>query len=53
MAQTMHLIFRDGRLIKDKVSGLEKKVSGVSVQVSEQREVPSQPLVAGAALGIS
>jgi hypothetical protein len=34
-------------------SGLEKKVSGVSIQVSEQREVPSQSLVAGAALGIS
>ena len=53
MAQMMNLVLRAGPLLRNKVSGLEKKVSGVSVQVSEQREVPSQPLVAVAALGIS
>ncbi len=39
-------------MLSVQVSGL-MEVSGVSVQVSEQREVPSQSLVAGAALGIS
>ena len=45
MSQMVTPIFRAGQMIKNKVLGLEKKVSGVSVQVSEQREVPYQPLV--------
>ncbi len=38
MAQMVIPILRAGQMIKNKVSGLEKKVS-------EQKEVPYQPLV--------
>jgi hypothetical protein len=46
MAQMVAHTLKAGQLIKN-------RVSGVSVQVSEQREVPYQPLVGGDALGIS